>query len=229
MATSALSASSLENHDTGSSGAAIERARRRSRIILGVRIASLAIMLVIAINVLLQVILDQPVLPGDIPEAPSGEMERIINPRFTGWDVDGAPFVVTALSAVRQATGLTGLTELDQPQLDYSLLGNAGDMSAVLAEIGIYNPVEETLTLNQDVSLTTRSGYTFDTDTAMLDLENAEITGDNPVRGQAPWGAVRAERFHVRNRGRHIIFTGGVTTRIYEDADLTAGSEEADQ
>lgn len=217
MSAAALNMSNLGKSASGSLDEGIERARRRSRIVFGVRIASLVIMLLIAVNVMLQVTFDQPVLTADIPEAPSGEMERIINPRFTGWDVDGAPFVITALSAVRAATGLTGLTELDQPQLDYSLLGRAGDMSAVLAQVGIYNPVDETLTLNNEVALTTRSGYTFRTDSALLDLENAEIIGENPVRGEAPWGAVRAEEFSVRNRGRHITFTGGVTTRIYED------------
>lgn len=228
MSSATLNSTAINQNSHRASGLTLERAHRRSRVVYGVRIASLIIMILVAVNVMLQVSFDQPVLSGNIPEAPTGETERIINPRFTGWDVDGAPFVITALSAVRQATGLAGLTELDQPQLDYSLLGQSGNMSAVLAQVGIYNPIDETLTLNDDVAFTTRSGYTFNTSSAVLDLENAEIIGSNPVRGEAPWGAVRAEEFHVRNRGRHIIFTGGVTTRINEDPDLAQDNEESD-
>ena len=201
-------------------------ARRRSRFVAGLRLALLAALALIALNLAVQILINGRGHELAAPDVPTGEVERIVNPRFTGRDAQGTPFVVTADSAVRQPGGVLGLTALENPRLDYALLGEAAGRSAVLAETGLYDPQARTLRLETDVSLSTRSDYEFETSSATLHLEESRITGDAPVYGEAPWRAIRAGGFEVREDGRHVIFTDGVVTRLIIDERAGDGAEE---
>lgn len=201
-------------------------ARRRSRFVGVLRWTLLAGLALIALNALVQIILSDSGVRLAAPDAPTGEVERIVNPRFTGRDADGTPFAVTADSAVRRQGGVVGLTELENPKLDYALVDQATQASEVLARTGLYNPQERTLRLERDVSLSTRSDYEFETASATLHLQDGRIIGDDPVFGQAPWGAIRADGFQVRDDGHQITFTGDVRTRLIIDERAPDGAEE---
>ncbi|WP_375283757.1 LPS export ABC transporter periplasmic protein LptC [Marinicauda pacifica] len=208
---------------------AFAAAQRRSVFVRRLRIALLAGIGLIALNIVLQNILRAPDVSGGTPEQPTGELERIVNPRFIGRDEDGTPFVVTADSAVRRPGSIVGLTELENPRLDYSMLGEGLEAGpgAVLANLGVYNPDTRSLELNQAVNLSTRSGYRFETPSATIQLPESRIVGEEPVYGEAPWGAIRAGGFEVHEEGRRVIFTDGVTTRLYlnERSDETRDTE----
>lgn len=201
-------------------------ARRRSRFVGAMRLALLAGLAVIALNALVQIILNDSGPAGPAPDAPTGEIERIVNPRFTGRDANGTPYVVTAETAVRRPGGVVGLTELENPRLDYALVEEAAEASEVLAQSGLYNPQDRTLRLDRQVRLSTQSDYTFQTSTATLHLRDGRITGDEPVFGAASFGAIRAGGFEVRDDGHHISFTGGVRTRLIVDERAADGAEE---
>ena len=191
-------------------------ARRRSRLVFALRMVLAAAMAALALNVAAQLILTGLSGQAAAPFAPAGSNERIVNPRFTGRDQGGAPFTLTADAAVRRSGGVTGLAELENPALDYAFI-DADDASEVLSRIGVFDEAEQTLQLRQDVRLATRSGYTFATQAALIRLREGQVEGDAPVTGEAPWGAVRADSFQVREDGRRIIMTGDVRTRIYDD------------
>lgn len=194
-------------------------ARRRSKL---VRMARLALALAIAAaltNVVVQIVFTaDTAASAPAPELTGGE--RIVNPRFTGRDEAGRPFVVTARSAARRTEGLQALADLELPALDYALVDEtAEDPSTVLARVGVFDETEQTLTLTEDVRLRTRSGYVFTAASARLHLGEGRVTGDDPVYGEAPWGALRAGRFEVEDQGRRIRLEGGVQTRLYLSDD----------
>lgn len=191
-------------------------ARRRSALVFGLRMALAAAMAGVVLNAAVQLVLSGLSGQAEAPFAPAGSNERIVNPRFTGRDEGGAPFTLTADTAVRRSGGVAGLADLVNPALDYAFI-DAEDASQVLSRIGVFDEAEQTLQLSEDVSLATRSGYTFSTEAALIRLREGQIEGDAPVTGQAPWGAVRANSFQVREDGRRIIMTGDVRTRIYND------------
>lgn len=203
-------------------------ARRRSAFVRRLRLALLVALGLIALNALVQILLNDAGI-AEAPEVPTGELERIIHPRFTGRDEDGTPFVVTAESAVRRPGGVVGLTELDQPRLDYALLGDTGQTSEVLARSGYYDPQARTLLLQDEVNFATQSGYRFETRRATLHLEDSRVEGEVPVFGVTDWGAIRAGGFVVQEDGAHIVFTDGVRTRIYADQSADAGDRENGQ
>ena len=191
-------------------------ARRRSALVFALRVMLAAAMAAVALNVAAQLVLTGLSGRAEAPFAPAGSNERIVNPRFTGRDEGGAPFTLTADAAVRRSGGVAGLAELENPALDYAFI-DADDASEVLSRIGVFDEAEQTLQLRQDVRLATRSGYTFATQAALIRLREGQVEGDAPVTGEAPWGAVRANSFQVREDGRRIIMTGNVRTRIYDD------------
>ena len=197
-------------------------ARRRSRLIAYLRHALVGGMGLIGLNIGVQLVLNAA-SGGEVGAglAPPSAEERIVNPRFTGRDEGGAPFTLTADAAVRRSGGVAGLAELDRPALDYAFL-SSGDASAVLSRAGVYDEAEQTLQLSEDVRLETRSGYAFDTQSALIRLREGRAEGDAPVRGTAPWGAIRGDAFQVRDGGRRIILTGDVRTRIDMDPSQEA-------
>lgn len=189
-------------------------ARRRSGLVRVLRYVLLIAIVAVIANAGLQLVMTSLGGTREAAFAPAGSNERIVNPRFTGRDEGGAPFMLTADAAVRSAGAVAGVAELERPELDYGLL-ERNDVSQVLARTGLFNEAEKTLLLSDDVRFTTRSGYTFSTQSALVRLREGQVEGDAPVLGEAPWGAMRANAFDVRDDGQRIIMSGDVRTRIY--------------
>ena len=200
-------------------------ARARSRFVAGLRLVLIAAGVLVALNALVQIVLSggrATPEPDIAVSAAAGESERIINPRFTGRDEGGTPYVITAETAERRSGAEQALIDLEQPTLDYALLDEGADASRVLAEHGVFDESNLSLHLETDVRLTTRSGYVFDTQSATLYLREGRVTGAQPVQGLAPWGGVRADAFEVRDDGQHVILTGDVRTRFNAPAASSA-------
>ncbi len=191
-------------------------ARRRSRIVQGLRIVLLALISAVVINAAIQLVQQSLAGGNEVSFEPAAGSQRIVNPRFVGRDESGAPFTVTADTAVRRQGGITGVADLERPRLDYQLVNNS-DASQVLADTGVFDDAAQSLELAGQVSLTTQSGYSFDTEAALIRLREGEISGQVPVAGAAPWGAVRASSFEVYDEGRRIVLSGDVRTRLYMD------------
>jgi len=195
-------------------------ARQRSRFVAGVRLAIVVAAGLVALNALVQILMSsgggEPA--PELTLSPQGDAERIINPRFTGRDQSGVPFIITAEAAERRSGAQTGIADLIRPTLDYVLLEGGADASRVLADSGVFNEVDQTLQLNSNVRMNTRSGYAFSTQSATLHLQDGRVSNQAPVFGQAPWGAVRADSFEVREEGQRIILRGDVRTRFYAPA-----------
>lgn len=188
-------------------------ARRRSRVVQALRIILLTLGLAVVINAGVQLV-QQSLSGGRTPPAEATGSQRIVNPRFVGRDEGGAPFTVTADSAVRRQNGVSSVADLERPTLDYELF-DATDASRVLAETGVFDDAAQSLELSGNVSMETQSGYQFDTGAALIRLREGEISGDVRVVGTAPWGIIRANSFEVYDDGRRIVLSGDVRTRLY--------------
>lgn len=207
---------------------AVELARVRARIVRNVRILAALLISALVLNILVQAF-----MAGDHePAAPIGmvgDAERITNPRFTGRDQSGRPFVLTADTAVRRMEGLGNLTDLENPRIDYALLfggANRPDASEILSRAGVYDDRTRVLRMIDAVRFSTLSGYRFRTDGAALDLGAGVVTGNFPVEGRAPWGGIQANGFELYDDGRRLVFTGGVVTRFYTDETAPAAEED---
>lgn len=199
-------------------------ARRRSAFVRGLRVALLALAAALAGWIVVQLAL------GAIPRGEAeaeivSEDVRMTNPRFTGRDAAGAPFVVTADYAVRRRGDAAHLTELENPRLDYDMLETAAGVEGMLADSGLYDSLDRTLDLRANVNFRTRTGYVFVTENARLHLRDNRVEGTSPVMGEGPMGAISANSFEVRDGGDHVIFEGDVRTRIYNRRGETGGAQ----
>lgn len=190
-------------------------ARARSGRVRVLRVVLLAGMVLVASNALMQTFMSGASGPAEPAFTPAGDAERITNPRFTGRDRSGTPFVVSADAAVRRLGGVTPLTDLERPTLDYAWIEGMRDASQALAETGVYDEAGQVLTLRSDVRFATPAGYRFVTPSARISLRDGTITGDEGVSGEAPWGAVRADAFEVQDGANRVILSGDVRTRIH--------------
>lgn len=192
-------------------------ARKRTAFIRLLRFGLIGLTGVIVVAVIVQILLRS--LGGEV-QAPVtvGEDARMINPRFTGRDENGTPYVVTADAAIRRRGEDTRLTELESPQLDYDLISADEDAEGVLARTGLYDADARTLDLSADVRFRTRSGYEFLADHARIYLSDERVVGDSPVEGDGPMGTIRADGYEILDGGDRVVFTGNVRTHLRNEA-----------
>ena len=139
----------------------------------------------------------------------------MVNPRYLGSDDDDQPYSITAEIA-RRLAGNADVIELDSPKAD--LLANDGTWLVLTANRGIYGREKEALDLIGNVVLYHDSGYEFLTEKAKIDLDKSSAEGDEPVRGQGPFGNLQAEGFRLVDKGATIFFKGKSKLVIYPGA-----------
>ena len=140
------------------------------------------------------------------------EDPAMINPRFQGADKDRQTFSITADIAKNLLKGGKSV-ELEMPKADISL--EDGSWLVLTAKSGIYVRQDETLTLNDQVNLFHDSGYEFRTESAVIDLTKGTASGTVSVAGQGPFGNLKAEGFHLVDKGKTIYFIGKSKLTIY--------------
>ncbi|MEK9673257.1 MAG: LPS export ABC transporter periplasmic protein LptC [Rhodospirillaceae bacterium] len=132
---------------------------------------------------------------------------NLLNPRYVGTDEDNQPYAVTADIAKKlDGDGLDVRVGLELPKADITL--KDGTWLVLTAENGVYVRRDKTLDLEGAVNLFHDSGYEFRTDKAQVDLSKGIAHGSLPVRGQGPFGMLKAQGFRLIDKGRTIIFTG---------------------
>ncbi|MEE2526967.1 LPS export ABC transporter periplasmic protein LptC [Hyphobacterium sp. HN65] len=192
-------------------------ARRRTRFVRLLRLGLVGLTGLIVALIIAQIVWRSL---GTEEQAPVtvGEDARMINPRFTGRDENGTPYVVTADAAIRRRGEDVRLTELESPQLDYDLIAADDEAEGVLARTGLFDADARTLDLNADVRFRTRSGYEFLADHARIFLAEERVVGDSTVEGEGPLGTIRSDAYEILDGGNRVVFTGNVRTHIRNEA-----------
>ncbi len=138
---------------------------------------------------------------------------RMANPRFTGVDAQGSPFMVSATSARRAIGSETDLIDLDGPQAD--LLAEDGTWIAISAASGRYREKARVLELTGGVNLFQDQGYEVNTERAEINIATGVTTGDRPVRGHGPIGEMVGEGFRLEREHQRFFLTGRSRLVIY--------------
>ncbi len=203
----------------------LDAARKRSTIIRLLRLSFLILSVVIVAVVMAYIGInalrkDAPPSPPPLADA-DGEV-RMINPRFSGRDNAGRPYVVIADTATRRRDE-PETTDLINPRLDTE---PGVDSSQVTARRGVYQANLKILNLYDHVVLTTPNGYEYETEHARFFIGTDSIEGDEPVSGTGPMGSVRSDSYKIINGGEKVIFSGNVITHIKERKDEEGDSNE---
>jgi lipopolysaccharide export system protein LptC len=154
----------------------------------------------------------------------TGGQIRAVNPRITGRDKGGTPYVITAQSAERPET-TADVTELVSPRLDFSSSGVDAPASIVEAARGVFDQAKRTLDLLNGVRFRTDNGYRFESEHARVFVDEGRVVGDRMIMGAGPLGSIQAQSFEIQNSGDRVVFTGNVVARLYPDRPATAATE----
>ncbi len=219
----------LENLPLGSRTTG-EKAAARSRLIKRLRIALpvLALVLIAAFvfNTRSRTV-DQAFLDEFKDLTASTEDLQMANPRFTGVDNKGRPFLITA-NAAKQAPDSRDVIELERPR---AVQGDAEESTVVTADKGVYLSEANILELTESVMLEHEIGndvYVFRSPAATVSIKDEIVTSDAGVGGEGPnGGALKADRMTAYNGENRVIFEGNVSMRIYPNSsDLTRDGKD---
>ncbi|WP_084420384.1 LPS export ABC transporter periplasmic protein LptC [Henriciella litoralis] len=146
--------------------------------------------------------------PGSIEKLSSDEVVTMVNPRFTGRDVAGQAFVITADTAQRRQGGGEKI-DLTNPKMVIE------DGTEIEAPSGLYDQDEQTLSLFEDVRLVDSKGYKFRSTSAKMFVEESRVQGIDPLSGSGPLGDVRCDNFEIVDDGDRVRCSGNVQMTIF--------------
>jgi lipopolysaccharide export system protein LptC len=135
------------------------------------------------------------------------------NPQFTGSDVQGRNFNLTARTA-HQQTSESPMLDLDQPKGDMTL--SSGNWVSLTADTGKFEQKLRQLDVSGNVLLFHDKGFQVTTEEAHIDLKAGTAYGDKPVHSQGPDGVIDSEGFRVSGYGERIEFTGKTNVVLHD-------------
>lgn len=135
---------------------------------------------------------------------------ELIAPQLTGQDSKNRPFVITAVTAERE-DGTANRIRLQNPVLVRDQGG--ADQMRVTAAHGIYDEAAGRLQLTGDVKFASANGD-FTSPSAVYDAKTGEVLGTNAVQAAGATGQMQAGSFAVKDKGKSVIYKGGVHTRL---------------
>jgi lipopolysaccharide export system protein LptC len=195
--------------DGGSRRAPIQRWRRRSRLIHGLRILLPAVMGAILLGLGGSVAYNA-LTAQRLPQGNANDPIRLVKPHFVGRDARGRPFVLTSVTATRDGHDYNKVY-LDKPVLVLDVDGP--DPTHVTGGAGVFHEDTSKLELSKGVRLSGARGA-FDTATSLYDLKSGELGGSDAVQGAGTLGQIQAKSYGVYDKGERMIFTGDVHTRL---------------
>jgi len=201
----------------------LEKARERSRLVVWLRrifIAGAAI----SIGVLMGHLAANAIQNSgrNIQKLSGNEVVTMINPRFSGRDDMGEPYVIMAKEAKRQ-TGNDDVVWLSEPTISDE---NGGLISAPQ---GLYNQKEQTLELFGRVVAADPGGYVFNSNRALIHVAEGRIEGLEPLKGSGPIGEVESTSYEILDEGDRIVLSGNVKMTLYPNKTPATPSEETDE
>ena len=145
-----------------------------------------------------------------IDQIAADEVITMVNARFTGRNIAGDAYIITADEARRRRAD-SSVVDLKSPRM----VDDKG--TEVSAPIGVYYQNAEHLDLFQAVRVRDAEGYEFTTTAARVFVQEGRVQGLEPLSGNGPLGDVRADSYEIEDDGDRVILRGNVDLTIYPD------------
>src|SRR6185295_2597142 len=128
----------------------------------------------------------------------------MVNPRLTGTDDEGLPFIVTAATAVQEGRG-SDRVRLEEVTADISLKETTRHVTAAR---GVVDTKLHLLDVSGGIRLTSDDGYDARTASASADLKAGTVHGERGIEAKSKLGSITAQRFAMNRNTRQLRFTG---------------------
>jgi lipopolysaccharide export system protein LptC len=158
-------------------------------------------------------------VPGNLSIARSalnGTRVTMELPKLSGFRADGRPYDVRATSGVQdiRTPNIIELTDLDA-----KFETTTKTEIHVAAPRGIYDSAKDFMKLENDIRITSDSGYDIRMHNADVDFKAGEIVSREPVTVVMNGGTINADALVVKENGGRITFEGNVHTLLQNTAD----------
>jgi lipopolysaccharide export system protein LptC len=146
----------------------------------------------------------------------SGTKITMEAPKLSGYTRDNRWYELTASAAAQDITK-PNMVELH----DVRAKVETEDKSTMFlsAKDGLYDRKAGILTLNNDISLKSTSGYEVRLNEAVVDTGSGEIVSNKPVEVLSQQGTLKAERLEVSKSGEIVRFSGNVVMNVSGQGD----------
>jgi len=196
----------------GDSARAFQAARRHSRLVRVLRVAiPLAVVLgftgIFLITYLnpLRMLAKLPIDVGNL--VVSGTKITMEQPRLSGFTRDERAYELSA-DAAKQDMTKQDLIELRNIRAKVQMQDKSTmEMSATA---GVYDSKGETLKLDQNIVLSSSSGYRGQLSEALVDIRKGYVLSERPVAVEMLQGTLNANRLEIVDSGDLVRFDGGV-------------------
>ena len=208
----------------GDSERAFRAARRHSRLVRMLRI-SIPAVVVLGTTVIVLITYFNPLrmlgpLPIDVGSlVVSGSKITMEHPRLSGFTNDARAYELSA-DAAKQDLTKPDLIELRNLRATVEMQDKA--TIEMLATTGTYDSKGEMLKLDQNIVLSSSTGYSGHLSEAMIDMRKGYVVSKHPVELQLLQGTLNANRLEIIDSGDLVRFDGGVNmTLMLSNADKT--------
>ena len=200
----------------GDSELAFRSARRHSR---AVRILRVAIPLAVVLGFTgiflityfnpLRMLAKLPIDVGNL--VVSGTKITMEHPRLSGFTGDARAYELSA-DAAKQDLTKPDLIELRNIRAKVQMQDKS--TVEVSATAGIYDSKGETLKLDQNIVLSSSTGYRGRLSEAMIDIRKGNVVSERPVEVELLQGTLNANRLEIVDSGDLVRFGGGVNMTL---------------
>lgn len=146
------------------------------------------------------------------------------NPRLSGTDNDGQPFVISASRAMPESNG-SERVKLQEVIADFSL--RDGTAIHVTAGTGLIDTKTRLLQMSGGIHLVSQNGYDATTRSAIADLRTGRIHGESGINANGAFGRITAQRFAMDRSSKQLHFWGNIRMLV-NPGILPASREQAE-
>jgi lipopolysaccharide export system protein LptC len=156
-------------------------------------------------------------LPGELGKLViHGTKITMEQPRLTGFTVDSRAYEFSADAAAQDITK-PNMVELNKLHAKMEMQDKSSvEMSA---NAGLYDAKSEILKLNNDIVLTSSTGYEGHLSEAVIDVRKGNVVSDQPVAIKMLQGVLNANRLDIVENGSVVRFGGGVSMTLQPGKD----------
>jgi lipopolysaccharide export system protein LptC len=162
-------------------------------------------------------------LPGELGKLViKGTKITMQQPRLAGYTSDSRAYEFTANTAA-QDINKPDILELQQIHAKMEMRDNS--FVNMSADTGTYNVKSEMLTLHDNITLVSSTGYEGRLTEAVVDVSKGDVVSEKPVWVKLLNGFLNAQRLNVDDEGAVVRFGGGVAMTLQPGKESAKASE----
>jgi lipopolysaccharide export system protein LptC len=205
---------------------AFRAARRHSRLVRLLRISIPAGIVIVCIGLFLATYLNPLRLIGKLPIDISnlivaGSKITMEHPRLSGFTHDARAYELSA-DAAKQDLTKPDFIELRNLQAKVEMQDKGTIYMS--ATTGLYDSRSETLKLEQNIELSSSTGYSGHLSEATVDIRKGYVVSEHPVQLNMLQGTLTANRLEIIDSGDLVRFDRGVNMQLMLGNDDKTGA-----